>query len=130
MTDAKTAGEKFLDVGPFGWLVRYQHSAHWLDFQAYEVASEDGDGGRLYLKKDWTSSGDMVSSLDEAEVTIDGHVKWDGCCEMSFGDHRPHFCGAGDVEEYTTVMRELHKLCLLLPEVEPDCAGYPTGPDP
>jgi hypothetical protein len=126
MTDKKK-GEKWINVGHFGWLVRYEHEDHWLDFRAYEVTSRSGpDNKPSFSKRDELRSvpGDQFAeSVEDAEVTLEGYVKWDGCCEMS--GPRPHFCGSHDVAEYAKVMQELHKLCLLLPSVDYDCAGYP-----
>ncbi len=64
---------------------------------------------------------DMTSVLHEAE-SMDGYVKWDGCCEIELG--QPHWCGASDVADFCKVLTELHKLCLILPSVDKDCAGY------
>jgi hypothetical protein len=132
VNETKTRGEKWLDVGSFGWLVRYEHSDTWLDFKAYECVGEESHprvGRKLFYKKDWRTSSDHAETMEEAEVTIDGFVKWDGCSEMSAGRLSPHFCGRRDVEAYGKALTELHKLCLLLPQVDYSCAGYPEPAD-
>lgn len=121
MSNEKTKGERWLDIGAYGWLVRYEHTEHWVDFKAYESIGESHSvGGSKMFRK--TSSNDFTENVDDAEVAINGYVKWDGCCEMS--GPKPHFCGRLSVREYTQVMLELHKLCLLLPAVDFDCAEY------
>ncbi len=122
MGETKTKGEKWLDIG-MGWLVRYEHSDTWMSFKAYEVmcTAIDGTDKQFHLKgaRDGMSS---TPDPDKADC-LDGFVKWDGCCEIDLG--QPHWCGAGDVAQFCEVVRELHKLCLLLPSVDHDCAGYP-----
>lgn len=115
----RVTGEKTLEIGAFGWLVRYEHDDTWLDFKAYEVVSVQG------LTKLYGHDGPnaFAPSPDLVQPDLEGYVKWDGCCEMT--GPKPHFCGADDVANHATVMRELHKLCLLLPSVDHDCAGYP-----
>lgn len=127
MTETKTKGEKWIDVGSFGWLVRYEHTDTWLDFKAYECIGEEthpNAGRKLFYKKDWRTSSDHAESIEDAEVTVEGFVKWDGCSEMSAGRLSPHFCGKHDVEAYGQALAEFHKLCLLLPSIDRDCAGY------
>ncbi len=126
MSEAKVKGERWLDVG-MGWCVRYEYSPTWLDFEAFEVVGEEMSpraGAKLFHKKGSANGGDTVYTVEESEPDITGFVKWDGCSEMKIGT--PHFCGASDVERLGTVMTELHKLCLLLPNVDRDCAGYPA----
>jgi len=133
VAENETKGEGWLDIpGHLGWFVRYSHTATWLDFKAYEVIAEGvspNPGVKYFEKPNARGEGEHVTNPDDAEPDIEGHVKWDGCCEMSLASH-PHFCGAGDVEQYTLVMRHLHSLCLLLPSVDHDCAGYAEGARP
>lgn len=117
----KTKGETWLDIGQ-GWLVRYEVTDTWLDFEAFECTGIDTDGGKWFAKKGRRSSDDETDEPEKAEPTISGFVKWDGCSEMTLG--RPHFCGAQDVADRAGVMVELHKLALLIPRVDRDCAGY------
>ncbi len=139
MSDTKTKGELFwTDVGTFGWLVRYEHSDTWMDFKAYEVVGENGnngqpdDGARLYHRKGADRGEDMTTDPDAADE-LWGYVKWDGCCEFKWADEQPHFCGRADVASFAEVLTKLHALCLMLPSVDRDCAGYkdlPNGGDP
>ena len=134
MSDTKTRGELFWsDVGTFGWLVRYEHSGTWMAFKAYEVVGENGnngqpdDGARLYAIKGAQFGHEMTTSPEQAEV-LDGFVKWDGCCEIHPSDEQPHFCGRADIAAYAEVLTRLHALCLMLPHVDRDCAGYKETP--
>ncbi len=132
MTEKKTQGEKWIHIdqpGSFGWFVKYEFSEHWLAFTAYECIGEmcNPDAGKKLFRADKSCEHVGLDEIDKAEVGIDGFVKWDGCCEMKMG--RPHFCGSEDVAQLALVMRELHKLCLLLPALDYACAGYPDPLD-
>lgn len=132
MSETKVKGEKWLDVGPLGWLVRYEHTETWMDFLAYEAIGENGknghddDGAKLFRRDGAAHSDDMTTKPEEAEV-LGGFVKWDGCCEIRWPDKQPHFCGRADVAAFAKVLAELHALCLMLPRVDRDCAGYPAA---
>lgn len=125
----KTKGEAWLDVGLFGWLVRYEYTDTWLDFLAYEAIGESGnnghddDGAKLFRRKG-EARGDGVTTTPEEAVALGGFVKWDGCCEFTWPDEKPHFCGREDVAAFAKVLTELHALCLMLPHVDRECAGY------
>lgn len=109
-----TKGEKWLDIGTCGWLVRFEHSDTWLDFVAYEALGENGnngmpdDGMKVYRQKGCTNGNDFVTDPGQAEETITGFVKWDGCSEMVLG--HPHFCGRRDVAAFAEVMVAIHDL--------------------
>jgi len=63
---------------------------HWLNFTAYEIVAVSDQS--MYNKKGYTGSGEWVEKIEEAEVFIQGYLKWDGCTEWEFVDAR-HFCG-------------------------------------
>lgn len=124
--EEKTKGMKHLEIG-LGWLLTYEHSEHWLDFKAYEIIAKGNDvfqgsspiptGKDLYQLPNLQPTDD----LSLADPTVEGFVKWDGCCEFAI-DH--HVCGAQDMLQITQVLQECHKLCLLLPHCDVECAGY------
>lgn len=131
MADEKKRGVvEWPDLGPFGWVVHYDVQDHWLDFKAYEIASVEqspNKGQRWFARKGATDGMDMTLDISDAEPDVDGFVKWDGCSEMSIG--QPHFCGAHDVATLAKAMVDLHKLALLIPRVDRDCAGYKSAPN-
>lgn len=126
MTDQKTKGEEWLPIGLFKTLVRYEHSDGWMDFKAYRVVSTNLDGSNPQFERKGGRGGmDQTPNPDDAEC-IEGYVKWDGCMEASL--EQTHFCGAEDVREYGQLLSALHALCLKLPSVDRDCAGYEETP--
>ncbi len=113
----KTKGHILLDIG-LGWLVLYEHSEHWLDFKAYEVTGlTDGK-----IPNYRTPKYQFTEDVALAEPSITGFVKWDGCAEYDLTDG--HVCGLLSLQQLIAVMTELHRLCLLLPNIDKDLAGY------
>jgi hypothetical protein len=111
----KQTGERWLDIGACGWLIRYTLANEcWMDFKAYEAlgkdyepAANDPYGGAIFRRKGVRGSGNETENPDEAE-SIDGFVKWDGCSEIETG--RQHFCGRADVESFGKVLVAIHDL--------------------
>lgn len=126
--DEKTSGERWIEAGHFGWFVKYEYDRHWLDFRAYQCVGEDvtpEPGKKFFRKRGTCVTFAYLEDLEEAEIAISGYVKWDGCCAMRFEEQQPHFCGSQDVAEYAKAMMELHKLALMIPALDYECAGYP-----
>jgi hypothetical protein len=78
-----------------------------VDFTVYQAMgwSPFGDNSEnLFLRKDWTTSGDDTTNVDEAEPFITIGVKWDGCSNWNVGDG--HCCdrsGLADIGLVLTV---------------------------
>lgn len=93
------------DVGDeFGFRLRWEVQDHWADVRAYEVVAI-GAEGKLYQRKDSSFSPDPVESLDEAEVYLEGYIKWDGCSELDMGC--PHWCGPGDWQKHIKLLEHI-----------------------
>ncbi len=87
------------------WLVVIQSNVCWCDFAIYREF-EDGTDEPLMLfrPKHWQGSGDEEPWSNDAESTMEGHVKWDGCTEFKASDH---FCdGADSYQELSDVIQE------------------------
>lgn len=125
MSDRKTKGETWLDVGHFGWFVRYEYSDTWLDFVAYEAIAEGvhPDPGKKWFERKGGRGGLVqTDNPDEAEEVVSGYIKWDGCAEYTMAHQ--HFCGADDVKKFANGLIAVHRMALLLPSIDMDCAGY------
>lgn len=114
-----TKGEKYIELGS-NWMISYEYNDYIIDFRAYKVISADLSG----CDKKFNGDNNYYESLSGQPLIeeIKGCVKWDGCINI----HSPyyHFCGKGDIQDYCSILMELHKLCLLLPNVDSECAGY------
>lgn len=100
--ERKTLTEDIL--GDFGFRVVWSYLPHWADVKVYSIEARGMDDGTtpMFPREGRTNSGDHVLDISEAEVYLQGHLKWDGCNELDQGSH--HFC-----EE-----EQLIKHCLLL----------------
>ncbi len=97
--------------GTMGWMLRYRHMDTWFDFAAYEVVAlrQEKDGSEVpeFYVEGWVSSHELTGNLDEAEITIGGYVKWDGCTEMDLS-RAHHHCGRRDLKAMTDMMLFIH----------------------
>jgi hypothetical protein len=61
----------------------------WVDFAIYEVIGCESGGERrkFYNRKDSVTSHNPVYDPEEAESTVDGFVKWDGCTQFTANIH-------------------------------------------
>jgi hypothetical protein len=55
--------------------------------EAFECVGDSGEGTdvRVFLRKGWTSFHEETTNLDEAEVFVEGSIKWDGCSNLTHG---------------------------------------------
>ena len=89
-----------------GFTVRWKVQDHWADVEVFEVAAF-GDDGREYLIKDWAHSGELTADIDNAEIYLEGYVKWDGCTELDQG--RPHWCGPDGYKRHIALLEYIYK---------------------
>lgn len=99
------------------WLIRLKSSgAHWCNFTIYSV-TYTLEGVQHFLPKRWKSSpDDAVPWTTDAEFTVDGFIKWDGCTEFNATDH---FCNGPEsyAELHTVIqlmLKAAHSLMLSL----------------
>lgn len=76
--------------------------AYWINFELFSLLGPDEP--RIYNKRGSTYSPNPVESIDEAEIEVDGFVKWDGCTEYGFPGGRPHFCSWRGIQAQHTAI--------------------------
>lgn len=87
----KSFNDEFLIV--FRSETKSTEAYYWLNFTVYEIPSHEMPGNiPSYNKKGYTGAGEYVEKIEDAEVFIQGFLKWDGCTEWEFID-ASHFCG-------------------------------------
>lgn len=69
----------FLDLG---YTVKAEAHDYYVDYTVYQIDGVDGDKP-LWHKKGAESTPSYVETLEEAEVFLNGSVKWDGCSNWS-----------------------------------------------
>lgn len=79
------------------------------DVRAWRVVAEEQGGGLLYCLKDWQSSGDWTPDTEQAEIFLDGFLKWDGCIELNMPVQQ-HFCGRKSAAELGETVAKIYEL--------------------
>lgn len=87
-----------------------------MGFKVYSVMGFNGeDNKELLLRK----SDDVVpvesTSLEDAEVFMEGSIKWDGCINYHFpaqNDCMLHACGRGVIKDFDLIFSKLYDLAL------------------
>lgn len=85
-----------------------KYSSSTLRSIVYEIVGRDAKGNKLYNRNGYNQSGDLVETVDEAEVFMNVVVKWDGCCEFEFLDV-DHFCGYGNLKDFMELLDFMHE---------------------
>ena len=82
-----------------------------MDFEAYQVMVDE-KGAELFERKDEEPG--FTSNLLDAFCYCHGHVKFDGCSNVDFGDQDRgcmlHFCGMHDVKELACMFEIVYEL--------------------
>lgn len=81
--------------------------------EAFEVIGVDNDDGPpMMLKKGWKSSpDDCTSNPDEAELFVEGSIKWDGCSDLTIGrDGYIHSCGREGPQKLGALLERLYDI--------------------
>jgi len=94
-------------LGEFGFRVVWSYQPHWTDVKVYSIESREGieGGAPLFERKDAKHSQDTVTEIADAEVYLEGYLKWDGCNELDQGDH--HFCGVDQIIKHCMLLQYL-----------------------
>jgi hypothetical protein len=73
-----------------------------VDFEVYEVAASRGKGALLFFRKGGNGSSDLVESVADAELAINGTIKWDGT--IYFATDGIDFGWRGGLAEFNALM--------------------------
>lgn len=98
--------------GALWFTARWSFDEYWTDVEVFEYVFKDGVVP-MYERKD--SGGPMVnptSQLDEAEVYLQGYVKWDGCTELNQG--LPHWCGVDGYRNHVEILKYVYQRSFVL----------------
>lgn len=89
-----------------------QDDIYAVRFEIYTIVSTDINGTVFWQRRGACSSLNPVNRLDEAELYLHGHVKWDGCSNWYFDEQDRvmlHCCGLNDIENIGKVMKRCWK---------------------
>lgn len=100
-----------------GFRIVWETESHWANVTVYEIIGTADNAAPLFNRKDSAFSPDFVYSHTEAEVYLDGFVKWDGCTELNQGT--PHWCGAHGYKQHCDLLRYIYDRSFILMGVTP-----------
>jgi len=100
--------KSFIDILDEEFLIEWWCDGHWCEFRAYEILSED-EQGRIYFERadGNISKGCITFDLNEAELVMRGHYKWDGCFEHKY--NQGHWCGSEPLKRHIKLLIYLYK---------------------
>lgn len=108
-------GEEF-EFTIVSWESNHGHGGDCIgvDFRVYEAHSWNDPNGRkvMWERRGGSSSNDMTDNLDDAELTLGGFIRWDGCSNWNWGDDDDpamiHYCSKAQAEAVGQVFARLY----------------------
>ena len=106
--EKKTLIEEYRTANGFGYKIVFTGDDIWQDFEVYEIASLlSPENTPEFMRRGYTSIGDLTPDIKNAQVQIGGHVKWDGCMEFDMQD-TPDLCGRNQVREFGNMLSDVY----------------------
>jgi len=119
----------FTVLPALGFGVELQIDSHYVRFNAYKMFNQDGKWHLHAANAPGQPAPTDV--MEDAEVFVEGSVKWDGCANFNFPDSCYHTCDRSQLLDIGRVLVEIHKLCAAaMPETwqgEDDSPKRPTS---
>jgi hypothetical protein len=88
-------------------------SDYILNVTVYTILGTDTKTGEILWQKDQNGCGGIPTTLlSEAEIFMEGDIKWDGCSNWTFDPTHGlpiHFCGPNDMEPILNLWRWIYK---------------------
>lgn len=100
------------------YTVRATPYSHWVNYEIFEIewlVDDPANPGKQiphWSRKNATCNGDPVTNLDEAQLIIEGSVKWDGCSNFELGKEQQltgcmyHGCSESDLTNLGKILGE------------------------
>lgn len=97
----QTLLEDVFETKVFRILWGYQN--HWVNVVVFKIESHGEDGPLFRSSRNYN---DLVSDPNDAEVYLEGYVKWDGCAELNQG--QPHWCSVDDFQYHCHLIKYIY----------------------
>lgn len=81
---------------------------HVVDFKLYVIGMGLNDTKPIFFDDDHNEV-----EIEKAPVFMQGHIKWDGCCNYTFPEQEScmlHMCGFKDFERLNLVIKKMYEL--------------------
>jgi hypothetical protein len=109
---AKSSAER-RDFPELEFAVVIAPDEYFVEYKIYEIVANDFDGKPLFQRAGSHFHPDPVERLDEAEVYLEGSVKWDGCSNWNLDDPSGglrHFCSREQLENVGKILAACYDL--------------------
>jgi hypothetical protein len=99
--------ELFLDDRYFISVVGYPYR---LEFKvvATTIVSRNKDTNEV-ISVAFHDGRNRTTNIEEADHIVQGHIKWDGCCNMEW-QKAMHICGPEEIQDLVKVFHRLYEL--------------------
>ena len=95
--------------GDFGFrVVWYDTSKYFAYMKVYKVAARGEDCSPEFVNRYDSVHKDyyLVKDTDNAEIYLEGYIKWDGCTELDMGC--PHWCSPEHYQQHCDLLKYLY----------------------
>lgn len=87
----------------------------FVEFTTHELAGSDETGSMLFYRKGAKSNAteEEIDDINEAEIYLEGSVKWDGCSNMVFREQERvmlHFCEKKEAQNIGVLMGYIYDM--------------------
>lgn len=110
---SKFIDESITNCRDIGYVIKMmQEYDHFVDFLVYEIYGT-AENGKVLLKRTANGCDDFTENMGEADVFLEGSIKWDGCSDWTFPGLEKcmlHFCGRNDATDLGALMAKLYDL--------------------
>lgn len=99
MSEEKKELIERLECNPFGFMIKWSYLSHWCNVEVF--------------KDDQNRDNELTTNINEAQVYLEGYIKWDGCSELRM-PQTPHWCGPVYYKAHITLLEHLYKKAMEL----------------
>lgn len=110
-------------LGEFGFRVVWREVNEYIaNMEVYKVASLTAEGFPEFAAGRFMS--DRTQDTNEAEVYLEGFIKWDGCTELDMGC--PHWCSPEHYQQHCDLLKYLYHRAMELMGRQDEMEPWPN----
>lgn len=116
MTDDPVLFSEAVGWPDTGHAAALEYHEYRMEFRVYRVYWRHDDGTADYVNDEGVSA--LPALMETASVWLEGHVKWDGCVNLTFpGQERAmlHFCTRDELTHVGLLLGRLYDLGAKIP---------------
>jgi hypothetical protein len=109
----------------FGFRLKWEIQSYWINVKAYEITSYDVDDySKIYFHtKNAPGYPDDTERIEDADIYLEGYVKWDGCSELQQGQQY-HWCGVNGYKNHIALLNYIYNRAMeLMSDADTDIGG-------